>query len=64
MGLLDLLYKSNPKGQSLDGQLPRSYSPPSDTVEVFLQGSQLDLDGKTPSDAYANTAPENQSGRV
>tara|TARA_B100002019_G_scaffold261592_2_gene248459 strand:+ start:157 stop:348 length:192 start_codon:yes stop_codon:yes gene_type:complete len=43
--------------------------PPTNTVagandpSVFFAGSQLDLDGETPT-TYADTAPEGQGGKV
>ena len=33
------------------------------TPQTFFEGSNLDLDGETPT-TYADTAPENQGGKA
>ena len=61
MGLLNILTSvGNTLG--FGGDTPPSPTP---TIppKTFLKGSDLDLDGQTPT-TYADTAPENQGGRV
>lgn len=68
MGLLDKLEKQNSTLTAFNGTTPNKYDKESGLVnaanEVSKAATALDLDGKIPSSAYRNTAPESQGGKV
>jgi|TARA_R110000796_G_scaffold58648_2_gene135412 hypothetical protein len=61
MGLLNLLTAA---GSTLgfNGATP-PLPTQNTTPQTFFEGSNLDLDGETPT-TYADTAPENQGGKA
>lgn len=65
--LLNKLLKQGSSFTSLDGKSPKAIFQDQRTntkLANLLTKSNLDLDGKTPKNAYKNTAPENQGGRI
>tara|TARA_R110001592_G_scaffold2199_4_gene13402 strand:- start:3619 stop:3810 length:192 start_codon:yes stop_codon:yes gene_type:complete len=63
MGLLDKLTAGN-TSFGFNGAKPTSATTAGgNNAQTFFKGSNLDLDGQTPT-KYADTAPENQGGRV
>lgn len=63
MGLLNKL-KSGDSVLGYSGEVPPTNTTAgANGVTTFLAGSDLDLDGETPT-TYANTAPEGQGGKV
>ena len=60
MGLLDKLTNGD-TSFGFDGAKPPSS--PTNTAQTFFEGSNLDLDGQTPT-KYSDTAPENHGGRA
>lgn len=60
MGLLNKLTDGNTSFGFGGAKPPK---PLTNTAQTFLKGSNLDLDGQTPT-KYSDTAPENQGGRV
>jgi|TARA_R110001599_G_scaffold117730_1_gene286300 hypothetical protein len=63
MGILEKL-QSLGSALGLGGNVPEplNHDDPH-TINKYLEGSTLDLDGVTP-EKYSDTAPENQGGRV
>ena len=63
MAILDKLKTQGSTLTKFNGATPSSYNGVSQ-YEKVLKDSQLDLDGKKPSNNYRDNAPEGQSGRI